>query len=264
MSWKATAWAKDTTGHRSHCEKLLLMILADYHDLERNIAWPSQATLAEKCEMSVRNVQRCLTHLAEVGFQTVLQKGNQYQPTIYRLHFDVSQAQSYEPDIRGHDKLADASEPAISDVANPTSLTSEPDICVGTSLQEPPIEPPLTTSGKNGKNPAWLEILSEDPRWVEPKLRWVKDIEAKYGPHIDLTIEAHKCLDWLQTHPKGKKRPTIRNTWINWLDRGLRTDQADTRSPPNSARPGAGPKKSRQDVMTAFKTEVERAQSDSD
>jgi biotin operon repressor len=94
----AMPWAVDTTGHRSSSAKFVLTTLAFYFDQLANFAnkgysaWPSQATLADTCEISIRTVQWCLKALRDQGFITIVQKGNQHQPTIYKLNFGVTNA----------------------------------------------------------------------------------------------------------------------------------------------------------------------------
>ena len=160
LSWKATAWAKETQGHRGHGQKLLLMVLADYHNTELDQAWPSQATLARDCEMPERTVRYELSKLESAGFITTLRKGNQYQPTLYRLNFTVT-APIYEPAISEPATIAGASEPAISDIVNRQSHASEPARVVPnllTNLQEPPIEPPVyvhTAQIENDDSEVW-------------------------------------------------------------------------------------------------------------
>ena len=68
MSWKATAWAKDTRGHRCAAQKLILMVLADYHNTEIGYAYPSQKTLAADCEMTTRSIIRHIKALHDDGF----------------------------------------------------------------------------------------------------------------------------------------------------------------------------------------------------
>jgi hypothetical protein len=109
MSWEATAWAKKTRGHVSYGCKLLLLVLADYHNPERGVAWPSQATLAEDCEMPIRTVKWCLKQLELMGFITRIQRGNQYRASQYLLNFAVVQATS-----RAGARIAPASVGAIS------------------------------------------------------------------------------------------------------------------------------------------------------
>lgn len=68
MSWKASAWVKErnhtTTGRRfSHAEKLLLLVLADYHNPEWGYASPSLGRLADEALQSARHARRLLRDL---------------------------------------------------------------------------------------------------------------------------------------------------------------------------------------------------------
>jgi hypothetical protein len=64
LSWKATAYVKTLgRGQVSRSEKLLMFVLADYHNTETRDAWPSVPTLAEEALMSQRQVQYCLRSL---------------------------------------------------------------------------------------------------------------------------------------------------------------------------------------------------------
>ncbi|MFH1141060.1 MAG: helix-turn-helix domain-containing protein, partial [Chloroflexota bacterium] len=141
--------------------KLLLLILADYHDDERDIAWPSQKRLAEDCEMPIRTVQYALQSLEQDGFISTLQKGNQYQPTHYRLNLSTVHAQIREPAMVAPAQAiapAQSYEPAMSEPAmvapakvNPQpneSAKTKSDTILFTSLHSPPLpttplEPPI-------------------------------------------------------------------------------------------------------------------------
>jgi|SRR5579863_166044 len=68
MSWKATAYVKESVRGITAAERALLFTLADSHDTTRRIAWPSLQTLAENTEMPTRTVQRLLRKLQEKGF----------------------------------------------------------------------------------------------------------------------------------------------------------------------------------------------------
>ena len=151
MSWKATSWAKETKGHRSHAQKLVLFTLADYFDDERGLAWPSQRRLSDDNEMPIRTVQRCLQRLAEDGFITVAQKGNQYQPTHYRFNFDIMAGAQVQAPAKSapaimSPALQPPSEPATSDKVNPPPATSELATAKRSNPQEPPVEPPVTAT----------------------------------------------------------------------------------------------------------------------
>lgn len=67
MSWKATAYVKELTSGISHTEKLLLFVLADYHNTAKRIAWPSLPVLAQESLMSERNARRILAKLERKG-----------------------------------------------------------------------------------------------------------------------------------------------------------------------------------------------------
>lgn len=76
MSWKMAGKAKDILCGRNSepittTEKLLMLVIADYHNEEDGFAWPSVATLAEKCLSSVRTIQASIKHLQECGLLRV-------------------------------------------------------------------------------------------------------------------------------------------------------------------------------------------------
>ena len=86
MSWKATGWAKESTGHKSAGEKFLLLVLADYAEPERCECWPSIQKLAADCMVSRRTIMRNLDDLEQRGYITRLNKGNQYVTSLYRVN----------------------------------------------------------------------------------------------------------------------------------------------------------------------------------
>lgn len=70
MSWHATAWVKDLQacpdGARlTRGQKLLLFVLADYHNTAQKFAWPSVLTLASEALLSVSQTKRDLSYLEE-------------------------------------------------------------------------------------------------------------------------------------------------------------------------------------------------------
>jgi len=67
MSWKATAYVKEIVKGISPAEKLLLFVLADYHNTVKRICWPSLKVLAEESLMSERNASRLLDQLVNKG-----------------------------------------------------------------------------------------------------------------------------------------------------------------------------------------------------
>jgi hypothetical protein len=72
MSWRASAWVKTLTTHGDGTrltarEKLLLFVLADYHNDERDCAWAGLTTLATNCLTSRRHVVTLISQLESKG-----------------------------------------------------------------------------------------------------------------------------------------------------------------------------------------------------
>ena len=227
LSWKATAWAKETRGHRGPSQKLLLMVLADYHDDERGYAWPSQKRLSNDCEMPIRTVKWCIAKLESDGFITTLQKGNQYQPSQYRLNLNtlVAPAQAHEGAISEGAIIALSGEGAVIRKVKGQYQASEGATPRITSLQEPPIEPPLIIR-------RWVEIfLQNSQRFAYPSEKWISAIEAEYSAKLNLELEALSCAEWLRTDKKGLGRVDFKQTFYNWLKRSSNNSQSNGHTP---------------------------------
>ena len=217
--------------------KLVLMILADYHNDELGYAWPSHHRLAEDCGIGERTVGMCLTKLEALGFITTLHKGNQYQPTRYRLNFDFASSQSYAlakselaksatAPVNWQNLPVHSAEVANHEIVNRQSTTSEVANLVCTSLNRASrvIEPSPSLLLLRTDFPEWFKILSEDPRWhgKDPD-RYIKAIEKGY-PGINLELEAHNAYEWLQS-TKGRKKKVLRGFWLNWLKHSQALEQ---------------------------------------
>ena len=117
MSWEATYWAKKTRGHRSGGEKLLLMVLSDYANKAMDYqCWPSIKLLAEDCESTEKSIINNLNSLEKRGFITRLNKGNQWQPSRYRVNVDgppKSESEIISPSFPGEGWALDPSEGEI-------------------------------------------------------------------------------------------------------------------------------------------------------
>ncbi len=219
MSWQATAWAKATRDHRSHGEKLILFILADYAHPETWIAWPNIVTIAHDAEMSERNVKRCLHSLEERTFILRLRRGNQYITSEYLLNGPDVDFTSYLPtSVSVGNQMSPTQEEAShvgeGDISNgegdiPSTTTKEG---VTKSRQaEEPKEPPQ-----------WWRILARDRRWPrEYAADWGDTVSEQYGERIDLDAEAFKAVTWLGTTTKGLSRKPrgMKTFWLNWLGR---------------------------------------------
>jgi len=259
MSWKATAWAKETTGHRSYAQKLLLMMLAEYHNTEQDIAYPSIRELARVCEMPDRTVRWCIKGLENMGFISTAQKGNQYQRTEYVLHFATTQGyveavgnpQLYEAAISGAAMVASAGEAAMDSIVQRQGDASEAASPRHTSLHEPLQEPKEYLIEMN---PEWVNVFLENKRFKQPTPSWVRASEEDYKD-VNLTLIAHSCLEWLETDKKGLRRKGFKGSFetflVNrrdqkWRDNGTARDNTQT------AEDGTGGTKARPTKSTAF------------
>ena len=187
------------------------MVLADYAHPETAEAFPSVDLLAVDCEMSRRNMIRCINELEERRFISRVRRGNQHRPSVYRLHL-VSHAPIDEGDTQASDKMSPAGEGASYDRVHVTSETSVSDTSDTIGVQEELTEESTTYDGIR-----WLDILAEDHRWQRPRRKYIQDVLTRYG-NVDLTMEAHACFEWLQS-PKGKNVINPRRVWLNWLAR---------------------------------------------
>jgi len=216
MSWKASAWAKKVV-HGSgegqqvtRSEKLLLLVLADYHDEERNYAWPSVATLAEDTLMSGRNVQLLLRTLQAKGLIII---------EAQRLEVGVSRPNRYHF-------------PALTDRHTQVSPQGEIAASPLKSLLHPGVKQAFQGEGETGSSPWGEEPVSPKPsishhlnRQGEPSRNnkasrseidetFLSEMTQRF-PEIDIKWELTRFRTWWEEGPKKLKRP--RTAFINWL-----------------------------------------------
>ncbi len=245
MSWQATAWAKATRGHRSHGEKLILFILADYANPDDWIAWPNIARLSNDAEMSERNVKRCLQSLESRSFIFRLQRGNQHVTSEYLLRGPGIDIANYFPDsivgaIKSPTPESDISDTTTKiksltpegDISN-TVLDGEGDISDKSEgdISSTPIKEGVSTyiePPSEKEPPEWWRILGRDKRWPkEYAADWGDTVGEQYGSPIDLETEAFKAVTWLGTTAKGLSRKPrgMKTFWLNWLARVAKDNQ---------------------------------------
>jgi len=89
MSFQALGWAVDQRPKRP-ADKLLLLGLADRHNTENRLSWPSIAWLAEFSGLNRKTVIAGLNRLQEEGFiaDSGLRAGKTKQIIVYKLAFD--------------------------------------------------------------------------------------------------------------------------------------------------------------------------------
>lgn len=78
MSWEALSYVRGLriapNGERlTRSEKLVLLILADCHNIKKRIAWPSVATIAEEALLCEREVRKLLRTLEQKGVIRTIQ-----------------------------------------------------------------------------------------------------------------------------------------------------------------------------------------------
>lgn len=90
MSVKAMTWAFEQPLAGNH--KVVLLVLADHHDDERGICWPSVGRIASRAHISESTVVRCLRDLEVGGYLTRQERfsteGRQMS-TLYGLQVSV-------------------------------------------------------------------------------------------------------------------------------------------------------------------------------
>lgn len=94
MSVKVMSWVFDHS-RSSGTDRLVLLVLADHADDERWQCWPGQKRLADKANMTARNVKRCITNLVHLGEVEVLRQGTGATTSLYR----ITPTASVTPDI---------------------------------------------------------------------------------------------------------------------------------------------------------------------
>jgi hypothetical protein len=101
MSWEASGFVKKMLecpdgAKLTRGQKCLLLVLADYHDTKRRVAWPGVSTLAEESLASLSQTKRDLEYLQEhlvlVRRGKAVGSGNTYSYGFVGLDMSVAEA----------------------------------------------------------------------------------------------------------------------------------------------------------------------------
>lgn len=134
MSWKATAAVKHLTydGHGQILtarEKLLLFVLADYHNDERNAAWAGLVALSKASLTSRKHTITLLQRLEDRGLIAIEKRPQ--KTNLYRLLFvgdtTVRSKVKKEPASRVQAGGSEATSPSVGEVGSPGVVTSRCD-----------------------------------------------------------------------------------------------------------------------------------------
>lgn len=169
MSWKATAFVKDIRENILHTEKFVLLLLAEYHNPARNVAWPSVPTLAADAILSERQMTRVLASLEQKGFIARSRENSPHATVSY----EICGLRSRDDNM----STLGVTSGMTSATSGVTSKASRDDIC-DTAIRKEPLEPLLEP----------IEPILRAPRKIfnPPRLEEVKfyatQIKAKSDP----------------------------------------------------------------------------------
>jgi hypothetical protein len=132
MSWQAAAFVKQLArcpdgAPMSRGQKLLALILADYHNTHRNAAWPSVPTLAQEALSSHAQAKRDLSYLEEHGLIRKLRPEKMGRGWVCAYEFpalDEKGAQPFFSAAESSSKVAHLGRESRSEVAQKGLTTS--------------------------------------------------------------------------------------------------------------------------------------------
>ena len=188
---------------------MVLLVIADHAGDDGTNAWPSQATIADKASMSVRNVQRCINNLVAQGYLTVQKHAGgtastreDRRPHLYTVHMSK---------LRGDNLTARSSRGDNGDTDGATNATA-----TGRQMRPKnhPINPPIETP--------FVAFWNAYPRKVAKRAAeaaWEKAIRDASPEEI--IAGAQRYNDDPNRHPSFTPHPA---TWLNqgrWADEPL-------------------------------------------
>ena len=206
MSHIASYWAIQQTGVSSSA-KLLLLVLADYHNSVDGGCFPSKSSLAEKCCCTERNIVNLTQELADVGLITIerrfdsskRQTSNQYVLNISPT--GVKQDSPLEQVIYNQD-------------TTPTELEDDPLISIFATPEEPPEDNPKAFWDQAV---GMLQALHISPKTINPFIgRCLKMVDQDQERVLDaiqaaVDAEPHDAVPYIVAVLGGKKeRKTAR------------------------------------------------------
>lgn len=236
MSIRAIDWVWRKSTARG-IDRLVLLAIADCASDDGGNAWPAVATLAAKCNVDIRTVQRSINRLAnDVKELEVKDRGGRNGSNSYRVVMDGS-----TPAER-HPGNLPPRQPAAPDM--PDSPSSAPG---RESPRQPatPAESPQTPAERhpNRQEPSTSHVGTE----LTPRKRGTR-LPADWRPALELIAWARSrgipdeyqrhetekfCNYWWAKAGKDATKLDWGLTWQNWLIRA-----AEERPPRGQGRPG--------------------------
>lgn len=193
MSVKALTWAKATTTG-SASRKLVLLVLADYAD-EAWSCWPSQATIAEETELSVRQVRRILADLEEAG---IVRREQRRRDDGYRTS----------------DRIFLTSPDNLSPEISPDMVSPKPPTSPATVSSETPVSPDICDNLTGHLRPISPDTMSGQ----EPSVRTTREHTRAADPAPSLalvpeTVSTPTAPVRVPNAPTGTRYPSDFEAW---------------------------------------------------
>jgi len=159
MSFQASRYVRKLRGV-SKAEKLVLFVLAEYHNFGQNAAWPSLDHLAEDCEMSERNLRYCLDRL-------IAPRDRHPRGILKRQRAHIGRGGIYEFGFVGLEQNAAkkaAKKAANGDIAirNNSPTVLETRVPLPLPLQGEDSRPPLTSRDRRYLNKRMWELTRDE------------------------------------------------------------------------------------------------------
>lgn len=205
MSWKASAFVKEITNNITQSEKLVLLVLADYHHTKEKAAWPSLEVLAEECLVTKSGLCRILSRLEKKQFLVRDSGGGRNKRTTYSfIGLDL------ETVTEGHPLILETVTETVTEKALNSDRNSDPTehaIRKEPVLELEPVYSPSASDDRKLKHQTFKELIfkcynylnDENPPWDGSD---AKQLDSIIKSKPDLTPE--KFHDWLISYAKSE------------------------------------------------------------
>lgn len=176
-------------------EKVTALALADHAHDDGTEARPGHASLAAKTSLSERHVQRVLKSLVEKGVLAVQRPATNIKPVVYCFPA-ASRGDNMSPQHRGGGD--------IPDVLGVTSATFGGDMHVTQTINEPSVEPSLSSSRREeGPTDSLCDLLAnliEENGSKRPNVtqRWRNDMRLLHERDGRSLSQIERMIRWCQ------------------------------------------------------------------
>lgn len=209
MSWKASAYVKEITDNITPSEKLVLFVLADYHNTAQKAAWPSLIELAEHSLCTKPGLCRILARLEQAGFIQRVTGGGKGKRTQYRFPHLDGNGNSGLPLEQTQTVTEKA--PNSNPNSNPSDIAIKEERCVTVEplILSPPSAQPTNGNGhsKDARHADFRRKLERFWKYMNPEitLSWSAGEGGQLATFLKrwpkLTVEEFHC--WLRNYSES-------------------------------------------------------------